>query len=257
MSGNSVIINLYTKSKISPQDLTMILEYAKKYVVQEMVSWKFVSLARLARRKEKRCGMRKVKIELESDTPLLMDAMSDETLDSLATGVRLPEVRDRPSAEKAAAKIYRDEQGKISLPAEMLEACLVCAGTKVKNGRKQISTAKSTTLYELVRVKSPRLYLIDDQPEDQEIPWVVDKRKGTGNQAKTPTAVCIIRPKFPHWKTTLEIEYNEKRVNGDVVRQLFDVAGSSEGLGSFRPNKRGRFGCFKVTKWEEEGVVSA
>ncbi len=198
--------------------------------------------------------MRKVRIELESDTPLLMDAMSDETLDSIATGVRLPEVKDRPAIEKARAKIYRDENGRIGLPAEMLEGCLVCAGTKVKNGRKQISTAKTTTLYELLRVINSWLYLTDCEAEGQEIPWVVDKRKGTGNQAKTPTAVCIIRPKFMHWKTTLEIEYNEKRVSGDTIRQLFDTAGSSEGLGSFRPNKRGRFGCFKVTKWNEEKI---
>lgn len=196
--------------------------------------------------------MRKVKIELESDTPLLMDSMSDETLDSLATGVRLPEVKDRPAVEKARVKIYRDDKGKIALPGEMLMASLVCAGTKVKNGKDKISTAKTTRLYELMRLKSMWLPLSDGQAEGEEIPWVVDKRKGTGNQAKVPTAVCIIRPKFPHWKTTVEIEYDEKKVKAETIRQLFDAAGSSEGLASFRPNKRGPFGTFHVTKWEEQ-----
>ena len=199
--------------------------------------------------------MRKVRVHCVGETPLLMDKMSDETLDSLATGVRLPEIKDRPAEEKATAKIYRDDDGNVALPAEMLEGSLVCAGTKVKNGKKQISTAKTTTLYELLRVITAWLRLTNGQADCQELPWVVDKRKGIGNQAKTPTAVCIIRPKFMHWEFDVEIEYNEKRVNGEVVRQLFDTAGSSEGLGSFRPNKRGRFGCFKVTEWKEEKVA--
>lgn len=208
--------------------------------------------------------MRRVKIHCAGVSPLMMDKMSDETLEGLATGVRPPEVKDKPAADKAREKIYCNDGGKVALPAEMLMGALVAAGQKVKNGKKQISTAKTTTLFELLQLVNVDLPLtngqvdastvVGNQAKSGEIPWVVDKRKGIGNQAKTPTAVCIIRPKFPHWEFDCEIEYDEKRVNGDVVRQLFNTAGSSEGLGSFRPNKKGPFGRFQVTKWDEEKV---
>lgn len=200
--------------------------------------------------------MRKVRIHCVGISPLLMDKMSDETLDGLATGVRPPEVKDKPAEEKAAVKIYRDDDGRIALPAEMLMGALVFAGQKVKNGKKQISTAKTTMLFDLLQLNNVSLPLTNGQSTSEDLPWVVDKRKGVGNQARTPTAVCIIRPKFTHWEFDCEIQYNEDRVNGEVVRQLFNVAGSSEGLGSFRPNKKGPFGRFRVTEWNEEKVVA-
>jgi hypothetical protein len=190
-----------------------------------------------------------------------MDRMSAETLESLETGVRPPEVKDRPSVDKAREKIYRNDSGAIALPAEMLIGALVAAGQKVKNGAKTISTAKTTTLFDLMMVKSVDLPLTngklkhDDVPGNaatgNDLPWVVDRRKGIGYQAKTPTAVAIIRPRFPHWEFDVEIDYDEKRVKGEVIRQLFENAGGSQGLGAFRPNKRGPFGRFRVEKWEE------
>jgi len=199
--------------------------------------------------------MKKVRIHCVGISPLMMDKMSGETLESLDKGVRLPEVKDRPAIEKARAKIYRDDDGRIALPAEMLMGSLVFAGQKVKNGKKQISTAKTTTLFELLQLNNISLPLHNGQADaNGDLPWVVDQRKGIGNQAKTPTAVCITRPKFPKWEFDCEIEYDETKIHTEVVRQLFTVAGSSEGLGSFRPNKKGPFGRFQVTKWDEEKV---
>lgn len=208
--------------------------------------------------------MRTVKIHCVGVSPLLMDRMSAETLESLETGVRPPEVKDRPSVDKAKEKIYRNDAGEIALPAEMLIGALVAAGQKVKNGAKTISTAKTTTLFDLMMVKSVDLPLTNGKlkPEDVpgnaatngDLPWVVDRRKGIGYQAKTPTAVAIIRPRFPHWEFDVEIEYDEKRVKGEVIRQLFENAGGSQGLGAFRPNKRGPFGRFRVENWEEVGT---
>jgi len=208
--------------------------------------------------------MRTVKIHCVGVSSLLMDRMSAETLESLETGVRPPEVKDRPSVDKAREKIYRNDSGQIALPAEMLIGALVAAGQKVKNGAKTISTAKTTTLFDLMMVKSVDLPLTNGKIDPKsvlgnaatgnDLPWTVDRRKGIGYQAKTPTAVAIIRPRFPSWEFDLEIEYDEKRVKGEVIRQLLENAGGSQGLGAFRPNKRGPFGRFRVEKWEEVGA---
>lgn len=200
--------------------------------------------------------MRRAKIVVRGVSPLLMDRMSDATLDSLATGVRIPEVKDRPAVEKAAEKIYRNDAGVIALPIEMLFGALVSAGRKVKNGRGNVSTAKATTLFDFLTVLSIDLVLTGDKrmSKSNDLFWVVDKRKGVGYQAATPTAVCIIRPKFPEWGFEVEIEYNERVINPGNVCKLFDIALSSEGLGSFRPNKRGPFGRSEVVSWVEEDL---
>lgn len=216
---------------------------------------------RTKRQTFKEYSMKKFLLEVVGITPLMMDMMSEATLDGLDTGIRAPEQKDRPSVDKAKGKIYRTGDGVIALPIEMLIGCLISGGQDVKNGKKQISTAKTTTLFDFLTILSVDLPLVDPNPvagevqknvaQEGDLAWVVDKRKGIGNQAKVPTAVCITRPKFPRWGFSVEIEYDEKKINIDTLKKLFEVALSSKGLGAFRPNKRGPFGRSEVIKWTE------
>ncbi len=200
--------------------------------------------------------MRRARIVLVGKTPLMMDRMSDEVLDSLDSGVRLQLVKDRPSEEKAEEKIYVDQEGRIGLSADMLLAALVNGGRNVKMGKKQISTATTTTLFDFLTLESE--FLILNNCRDAELPqWIVDKRRGVSNQSKSPTAVCIIRPKFNEWGFEATIVYDDKVAGRDTIMKLFKEAGSSQGVGSFRPNKKGRYGMFKVIEWHEETMKVA
>lgn len=102
--------------------------------------------------------MRSVRILCLGVQPLMMDRMSDEVLESLDTGVRLQLKKDRPVEEKAEEKIYRDKEGRIGLSPDMLLAALVNAGRNVKIGKKQISTATTTTLFDFFQLKSEFLF---------------------------------------------------------------------------------------------------
>jgi hypothetical protein len=184
-------------------------------------------------------------------SPLLMDRMSEATLESLATGVRLQVSKDRPKAEVAAEKIYRDPNGRIALPAEMLFAALVGAGRNVKIGRKGISTAATTMLPDIMSIVESHLPLTNipaDVNGQEHAFWSADMRKGMGYNGKTPTAVAIIRPKFPSWEFEVTVKYDEKKAGEDTITALFTNAGSTQGLGSFRPNKKGMFGRFEVAE---------
>lgn len=198
--------------------------------------------------------MKTVKVFCRGVSPLLMDRMTEETLESLDTGVRQQISKDRPAQEKAAEKIYRDQKGRIALPAEMLFSALVGAGRNVKLGKKAVSTAMSTTLPDLMSIQDAYLPLqnipANANGEEKNF-WVVDLRRGVGYNGKTPTAVAITRPKFPEWEFTVTVEYDEKKVRDDTIKTLFENAGSTQGLGSFRPNKKGMFGRFTVVKMEE------
>ncbi len=200
--------------------------------------------------------MRKVRIVMVGKTPLMMDQMSEDVLNSLDTGVRIQIVKERPVEDKAAEKIYRDQDGRIGLSPDMLLAALVNGGRNVKMGKKQISTATTTTLFDLLSLESPFLFLTNGRDQD-EPEWAPDKRRGVSNQSKSPTAVCIVRPKFNEWAFEAVITYDEKKAGRDTIQKLFKEAGSSQGVGSFRPNKKGRYGMFTVREWHEETLKVA
>lgn len=198
--------------------------------------------------------MKTLEISCIGISKLLMDRMSEATLDSLITGVRLQVAKDRPLDVVAQEKIYRDPSGRIALPAEMLFACLVGAGRNVKIGTKGISTATTTTLPDLMSIQDEYLPLTNipaNANGSEKNYWSVDKRKGMGYQGKTPTAVGIVRPKFPEWQFTVTVQYDESKVNEGTIEKLFNNAGSTQGLGSFRPNKKGMFGRFRIAEMKE------
>lgn len=159
-----------------------------------------------------------------------------------------PKQKDRPAKVDAAEKIYREdgEESRIGLPSEMLFASLVNAGRKVKAGKTQISTAKTTTLPDIMSINDSFLPLINIAPEREEEFWRVDKRRG---RLQDGTAICVVRPRFDAWEFEVTVEFDRKKVNEGVIRQLFDAAGSGQGLGAFRPNCKGPFGRFEVVGW--------
>ena len=199
--------------------------------------------------------MRRVQLLIAGFTPLLTDAMSDAVLTGLTTGARPQIKKDMPFPDIARTKIYREdneENGAIGLPATMLYASLVEAGRDVPfKGKKMISTKDSTRL-------TPKFFRIHEEflvfpvPEGETEPkWVVDRRRGQLESGGKKTAVALIRPKFPQWGFTVTIDYDEKIFTESTIQKLFEEAGANQGLGSFRPNCRGQFGCFSVAKWSD------
>lgn len=198
--------------------------------------------------------MKTIKVHCKGISPLLMDQMSEATLDGLANPGMRPQVdKNRTFDLVAGEKIYRDPNGRIALPAEMLFSCLVGAGRNVKLGKKSVSTLGSTMLPDLLSIQDSHLPLTNI-PEGingaEKEYWSVDKRRGVGYNGKTPTAVAIIRPKFVNWEFSVTVVHDAK-VNAEFVKGLFENAGSTQGLGSFRPNKKGMFGRFTVVEVEE------
>jgi len=199
--------------------------------------------------------MRRVKLEIRGFTPLLTDAMSDEVLTGLTTGARPQIKKDTPFPEIAGTKIYREnneKSGRIGLPATMLYSSLVEAGRDVSfKGKKMISTKDTTRL-------TPRFFRIHEEflafpvPEGQrEVPWTVDRRRGQLDSGGKKIAVALIRPKFSNWGFTVTIDYDEKVFTESTIHKLFEEAGANQGLGSFRPNCRGQFGCFEINVWKD------
>lgn len=198
-------------------------------------------------------------------SPILMNPMTDETINGLITGNRPQLNKDRRFEDVARDRIYIGENGVIGVPTMNLIAALKHAGRAVKHGKKAISTATSTTLFSFVEFPDeflpflgqengvPLLTTTEVVPPDKLV-WKVDKRRGVMRNGASQIAVGILRPRFHNWRFNVRVILNEKLVGQDTLRKMFDEAGTNAGLGDFRPQKGGPFGRFKVVGWTAEPV---
>jgi len=193
-----------------------------------------------------------IQLYCEGLSPILINRMTEEQLEALRTGTRLPRVRDITREQEAAEKVYTNGNGIYGLPGENFYSCLINAGRFFKlEGKTQISTQKSTLLPAFLTLRE---YFLEF---DNGAKWVVDVRKGRNEKGE---ALCLVRPKFTTWGFWATLEIDESQIREEMVRSLVATAGSRIGLGDFRPAKKGPFGRFVVKEWrrvEKEELTDA
>jgi len=80
--------------------------------------------------------------------------------------------------------------------------------------------------------------------------WTLDvRRAGTKGRG---TGALLYRPRFDKWGFGGRVLYDDTRIAEEQVRQLFDNAGTFDGLGAYRIGVGGPFGKFVVTEWKEK-----
>jgi hypothetical protein len=179
---------------------------------------------------------------------MLMNPMTEETLLGLITGVRKAPQKDRLIEDVASERIYRDEEKRMGFPTINLIGALKHAGRSVKNGKKAISTAASTTMFSFLEF--PDEFIPFDGLDDKgELPWKADKRRGVMKNGASQVAVGIIRPRFDNWGFTVKARLDESIIDPKTIEKLFTEAGSNAGLCDFRPSKNGPYGRFEVTEF--------
>jgi hypothetical protein len=178
--------------------------------------------------------MREFDVELKGISPLLMHAMR----------ANLEENRRKTgSSETNDPKdcLYElPNGGGIYVPAQALYAAMVKSGGNFQvrgRGKKTYSTLFAGAL-----TIEPDAILITPQE------WVVDERTVVIPSTKGRT--LRRRPKWPEWKLRFKLRVSEDQIAEDVVKQALDYAGSMIGILDYRPEKKGPFGRFIVTRFE-------
>lgn len=190
--------------------------------------------------------MIQVRANFSGLSPILMNPATDEMLDELfgGAGARKAKDTDKTPTQEAAKKVIRDENGVIGIPASYLFSCLVEAGRLVKlDGKRAISTKDTTLLPSFLTIEEFFFPFRDQNAE-----WKTDKRRGI-IPGKNIT-VCIVRPRFDKWAFSATFAIDDKACAEEKAKTLVERAGSSVGLGDFRPARRGPFGRFKIESWE-------
>ncbi len=201
--------------------------------------------------------MKLIRYHLKSLSPgMYQNPATAQLLEQLRTKTSKQKPTDISLLDDASAKRYRseltetDKIGKMGVPMQNIMSCLGIAGRLVKQGKAALSTAKDTKIYgflEFVEDFCP----FKNTDEKGDVPWHPAPVKGTMHQGASETAVCINRPRIPHWELAFTVKFDDKRgYDETTVDKLVEAAGRQVGLGDWRPAKRGRFGRFIVVKKE-------
>lgn len=177
-----------------------------------------------------------VDVSIKGVTPLLMHKFCEEDL--LPGRKSNKNLTPREMCERFAYKTKGDE---LYMPAENIFACIISAGQFHKLGKNKVTTQKSSLI-------PAGITILDDICLFNSKSFEVDSRSvvipSTGGR------VMQHRPRLDAWELSFSLEIDANMFQENMVREIMDDAGSKCGLGDFRPNRKGRFGKFKVTKWE-------
>lgn len=165
----------------------------------------------------------------------------------------------RPSLQdEAAGHIHYNGDGQPCVPKEMLMASLINAGVYIRlDQKRQLSTKDSSMLPGLLMLEGDSYPLLLPG-EGEESTWGLSPWRYEVRQGRNPNggeAVCIVRPLFGKWAISFTVLLETEDLPEDTFLRLFGLAGSRIGIGDFRPQRKGTFGQFAVTRWERQEQV--
>lgn len=139
--------------------------------------------------------------------------------------------------EEAAQAVYRTLDGLYYGPAVGLRNALVDGASDMRIGRKSASKLLDRSVF----VTHEECVLCDPDTGEPLTSYEVDLRRVVIQDQGIQRA----RPKFPHWQTEIDLEYDEDVVTPTAILEAFKRAGRIVGWGEFRPKaKKGKGGPF-------------
>lgn len=169
-------------------------------------------------------------VELESLAPLKMDKWLNEPQPKSLEGYK----------KQAELKVYLNEKGEISIPANAIKASMRLASSeigKIKESKKNRQTVSSSLFFD------KDMYSIGKKKPDMIVEDVVTR--GVGDKV---TRVKTFRPLIKQWKVKVKItSWNTEKATGDFIQESLILAGARFGILSHRPE----FGRFKVKSFKQ------
>jgi len=171
-----------------------------------------------------------IKIEITGKSPLLMNQYPM---------VKIEGFENKSKEDQAEVAAYRDPDTKeLYIPAICIQRSLVNSATYSK-GKGRASLQKVVAACVMIGPERIPLgtknYSIDSRPV------VIPATKGR---------IIKHRPRLNDWKCSFDLDYEDTLMKEDQIRKIVDDAGERVGLLDFRPERKGPFGRFMVTKWD-------
>lgn len=178
--------------------------------------------------------MKRIEVEIEGESPLLMHAMGIESQKQLSKKTR--RVTEIPTPEEEAENgAYRTKTGELCIPTRCVKAMLVNAASWYKMGK----ISMRQLIAGGVLIEPHEIGLGTKKYEIDLRPAVVQKSR-----------VMRARPCLPKWKAKFTIIYNDEWIKEhEVLKKILAEAGVRIGILDNRPQKGGENGTFRITQW--------
>ena len=177
-------------------------------------------------------------VPIVGTSPLIVHKFSEKAKRQMLDaqqGRKSPKVRRDPDADYEAA-FYRTKEG-YGFPAVAFKACTIGAARFYGKDVRMTDLRQFLFFKGLVSENDPQsLVEIVGEPRMRED---VVRLGISGTDLR-------YRPEFPEWTATLEIIYIKSSLTQESVLSLVDAGGMGVGVGEWRPEKKGDFGCLIV-----------
>jgi hypothetical protein len=194
-----------------------------------------------------------LKITLIGDTPLITHAWSvkakKEMLDK-QMGVPSAGREKKDPLRDFEQSMYRFSDGGYGFPSVAFKNAAVTACTSVPG----ITKVAARQCFRILSEEGWAIRAFDNQKQRDDLvriegcePVIREDmvRVGMG------TADLRYRAEFAKWNVSLVIEYNALLLTAPQIINLFELAGFGVGIGEWRMEKDGQFGCFHVARSKE------
>ena len=183
---------------------------------------------------------------IEGTTPLLQHRFDEGAEVNGQKPARTQLVVNHTPREAAEKVVYRDKDGAYFVPGTWLFGCLCGAGAnhKLRGSRRSARFVVPAA----VRVGEVAIPLLNGDGKTPVADFETDSRPVT--IPATKGRIMRHRPRFDAWSLEFTLVVNDAILPEDFVHQLLTEGGQQLGIGDFRPEKRGPFGCFRVTSWQ-------
>lgn len=187
--------------------------------------------------------MKTISVEIRGTTALLIHRFGEEAEQAKSTRRVIVDCNDpRTEATKCA---YIAKDGTFYFSAFSIPSAMGSAGSnhKMKGSRKTLRFVVPSA----VRMVSDTVTILNGEGPAKS--FEVDSRPVT--IPATKGRIMRHRPRFDSWGARFDMLIDDSALAIDTAHQLLTEAGQSIGIGDFRPEKRGPFGTFRVTRFVE------
>ena len=186
--------------------------------------------------------MKTIDVEIRGTSPLLIHRFSEDSEQAKSSRRTMVQTRDpRAEATKAA---YVAPDGTFYFSAFSIPGCMGNAGAnhKMRGSRKSMRFVVPSA----IRVTTEAITILNGNGPAKD--FEVDARPVT--IPATKGKIMRYRPRFDCWGAKFCLVLDDTQLSIEDAHTLLNEAGVSIGIGDFRPEKRGPFGCFRVTRFE-------
>jgi len=175
------------------------------------------------------------KVTIKGVSPLLFNRFIEASLE----GDPPPRAGHR-KAEDPEVKLYKTPDGKIYTPYTHLQESMIDAAKNFQiRGKRRATYSK---LFGCAVYVEPDVIIHKIQK------WEVFSISAVN--PNTRGRIMTHRPMLKEWEISFQIVFDDDDIPEEVIKEVLDYAGRRSGVGDWRPNKKGKFGKFMVTKFD-------